>query len=87
MKKWSNLDFLQVNAMSDELGEVTTIIDLVINFLAFGTQLLGLNKKAVQFCFTKLQNLVQKDFGFKTLCFRFKSLVKVVKLVFVNVTI
>ena len=42
MKKWSNLDFLQVNAMSDELGEVTTIIDLVINFLAFGTQLLGL---------------------------------------------
>ena len=40
---------------------VTTIIDLVINFLAFRTLLLGLNKNAVQFCFTKLQNLVPTD--------------------------
>ena len=47
--------------MSDELGEVTTIIDLVINFLVFGTLLLGLNKNAVQFCFTKLQNLVHTE--------------------------
>ena len=36
-KKWSNLDFGWVKVMCGELGEVSGIIDLVINFLAGGT--------------------------------------------------
>ena len=34
-KKWSNLNLVQVKAMCGEFGEVTVIIGLVINFLAF----------------------------------------------------
>ena len=34
-KKWSNLNLEKVKAMCGEFGEVTVIIGLVINFLAF----------------------------------------------------
>ena len=36
-QKWSNLDLGWVKVMCSEFGEVTGIIDLMINFLAVGT--------------------------------------------------
>ena len=66
-QKWSNLDLGWVKVMCDEFGEVSGIIDLVINFLAAGTLFLN-SYDTLSYTCSSLFGRAICTFSFSTVC-------------------